>query len=197
MISFGYAVRESLCLILTFTRILLLLLHFLESQGTNSLVGSEPKNDFSPPECARSLANARMAVIPGQTGARDLIRSWCSAYVHSDPERLAALEMNDVETVDRFGDWHHFTAPKDRRRFWKEGFDMIKSKEFDATCAIEHVRAIRSDIVIVQARVSYDQGISLKGGDRILPFSEIHSFVVMKVDDLWLISVQAIVQQTP
>lgn len=196
MISFWCAVRESIHLIFTLIRIVLLL-HFLESQGTSSLVGSEPKNSSSPPEYSRTLTNTRMAVIQAQTGARGLIKSWCSAYAHSDPERLAAFEMNDVETVDRFGDWHHLTGLQDRQRFWRRGFDMIRSRDFHPKCTIEHARVIRSDVAIVQARVSYDRGISLKGGDRFLPFSEIHTFVVMKADDIWLISEHDIVQERP
>jgi hypothetical protein len=103
--------------------------------------------------------------------------------------------MSEVEIVDRFGDWHQLTGLKDRQRFWGEGFDMIRMKDFYPECAIEHARLIRLDIAIVQARVSYDRGIRLKGGGRIPPFSEIHTFVVMKIDDSWLISAQDVVQQ--
>jgi hypothetical protein len=98
--------------------------------------------------------------------------------------------------VDRFGDWHHLTGLKDRERFWREGFDVIRTKDFHPECTIEHIRLIRLDFAIVQAKVSYDQGISLKGGDRIPPFSEIHTFVVMKINDIWLISAENIVQKT-
>lgn len=189
MISFWCAVGESIHLIFALIRIVLLL-YFLESQGTSSLVGSEPKNNSSPPEYSRTLTDTRVVVIQAQTGARDLIKSWCSAYAHSDPERLAAFEMNDVETVDRFGDWHHLTGLQDRQRFWQSGFDMIRSRDFRPQCIIEHVRLIRPDVAIVQARISYDQGIGLNGSDRIPPFSEIHTFVLMKSDDTWLISAQ-------
>lgn len=73
---------------------------------------------------------------------------------------------------------------------------MIRTKDFHPECTIEHIRLSRSDIAIVQARVSYNQGIGLKGGDRIPPFSEIHTFVAMKTDDIWLISAQDIIQRT-
>lgn len=98
-----------------------------------------------------------------------------------------------MEIVDRFGDWHHLTGLKDRERFWREGFDMIRTKDFRPQCIIEHVRLIRLDVAIVQARISYDQGIGLNDRDRIPPFSEIHTFVLMKSDDTWLISAQDIV----
>jgi hypothetical protein len=121
--------------------------------------------------------------LPVKKKARDLVESWCAAYGQSDPERLAVLEMMEVEIVDRFGDWHHLTGLKDRERFWREGFDVIRTKDFRPECTIEHVRLIRPDVAILQARISYDQGIGLKGGDRIPPFSEIHTFVLMKSGD--------------
>ena len=146
-------------------------------------------------ESQEKRGHTSLGTAPEEQGARDLIMSWCSAYGQSDSERLARLEMSEVEIVDRFGDWHHLTGLKDSERFWREGFDMIRSKDFHPECTIAHVRLIRLDIAIVQASVYYDHGISLKGGDRIPPFSEIHTFVVMKIDEIWLISVQDIVQQ--
>lgn len=183
-------------MIFTFIRILFLLVRFLvTSQGT-SLVGSDPNDHSSPPEHPNTLSHRRVGAIPGKTAAHDLASSWCSAYRSFDPERLATLETREVEIVDRFGDWRHLTGLRERERFWREGFDMIRTRDFHPECTIEHVRLIRSDVAIVQARVSYNQGISLKGGDRIPPFSEIHTFVFTKSDDTWLISAQDIVQQT-
>lgn len=155
-------------------------------------------NESSDPSLAmqsRVQRESSFASTSEEKGARDLVKSWCSAYGQSDPERLAALETTEVEIVDRFGDWHHLTGLKDRERFWREGFDMIRKKNFHPGCIIEHVRLIRFDVVIVQVKVFYDQGIRLMGSDRIPPFSEIHTFVLMKGDRAWLISVQDIVQR--
>ena len=166
------------------------------SQGTNRLPEANKSNDPSAGKQEKTWSDTSFATTPEEQGARDLVKSWCAAYGQSDPERLAAMEMAEVEIVDRFGDWHHSTALIDRERFWREGFDVILRKDFHPECTIEHVRFIRSDVAIVQARVSYDQGISLKGGDRIPPFSEIHTFVLMKISDIWLISAHDIVQKT-
>lgn len=121
--------------------------------------------------------------------------SWCSSYLQSDPERLAALETEEVEIVDRFGDWHHLIGMEAREHFWEDGFDIIRRKDFRPECIIEHVRLARPDVAIVQVTVSYSQGIALKGDDRIPPFSEIHTFVLVKAEGSWLISGQTIVQQ--
>lgn len=155
-----------------------------KSHGTSVATQGRPSSESS----LGSTSNSR--------GARDLVESWCSAYAQSDPVRLAGLEMMEVEIVDRFGDWHHLNGLRGRERFWREGFDMIPTEEFHPTCAIEHVRAIRSDLAIAQAKVSYDQGITLKGNERIPPFSEIHTFVLMKNGHAWLISAQDIIRQT-
>jgi hypothetical protein len=102
--------------ILTFIRILFLLVRFLEvSQGT-SLVGPGPNDHSSPLEHPNTLSHRRAGAIAGKTAAHDLASSWCSAYGSSDPERLAALETREVEIVDRFGDWRYLTGLRERER---------------------------------------------------------------------------------
>jgi hypothetical protein len=178
-------------------RILFLAIHvWAVSQGTSRLPDANKGNDLSLGKAGKTQLHASLTTAPEEKGARDLVTSWCAAYGQADPERLTALEMSEIEIVDRFGDWRHLTGLKDRERFWREGFDMIRSRDFHPKCSVEHARVIRSDIAIVQARVSYNQGISLKGGDRIPPFSEIHTFVVIRANETWLISVQDIVQKT-
>lgn len=183
--------------ILTLMRILFLAVQvWAASQGTNRLPDANKSNDPSAGKQEKTRSRSSLATTSEEEGARDLVKSWCAAYVKSDPKRLAAMEIAEVEIVDRFGDWHHSTGLMDRERFWREGFDVIRRKDFHPECTIEHVRLIRSDVAIVQARVSYDQGISLKGGDHIPPFSEIHTFMLMKISDIWLISAHDIVQKT-
>ena len=68
-------------------------------------------------------------------------------------------------------------------------------KDFSAECTVQHVRLTGLNAAIVQVVVSYDEGIALKGGDRIAPFSEIHTLFLAKAEDRWLISAQDVVQQ--
>jgi ketosteroid isomerase-like protein len=164
------------------------------SQGTSRLPDANKSNQMPLGKPGKTRSHTSLATAPEEKDARDLIKSWCSAYGQSDSERLAALEMNEVEIVDRFGDWHHLTGLRDRKDFWREGFDMVLTSGFRPECTIEHVRLIRMDVAIVQARITYDQGIRLKGGDSIPSFSEIHTFVLMESDEAWLISAQDIVQ---
>lgn len=42
---------------------------------------------------------------------------------------------------------------------------------------------------------SYAEGIALKGGERILPFSEIHTLILVRAKGGWLFSAQDIVRR--
>ena len=182
-------------LIFTLIRILFLLIHFLvENQGTSNLVASDRNSNSSPPEHVETLSPARVATKPGEAAAHDLASCWCSAYRSSDPGRLAALETREMEIVDRLGEWHALIGLKAREHFWEDGFDMTSRKDFRPDCTVQHVRLIGLNAAIVQVKVSYYGGIALKDGDRIPPFSEIHTLVLVKVEGTWLISAQDIVQ---
>jgi len=100
-----------------------------------------------------------------------------------------------MEIVDRFGDWHDLLGLQAREQFWKEGFEMTSRKDFRPECSVLHVRLIGLTAAIAQVKVSYKGGIRLKDGDRIPPFSEIHTLLFVKIEGTWLISGQEIVQQ--
>ena len=176
--------------VFTFIRILFLVVDFLAANGgTRSPVESGANTRSLPPEQSIALLHTKVADV------FDLASSWCSAYRSSDPERLAALETREIEIVDRFGEWRHLIGLKARVHFWEDGFDVVSRRDFRPVCAVEHVRLIGLNAAVVQVKVSYDEGIALKNGDRIPRFSEIHSLVLVKVQGTWLITTQNIVQQ--
>ena len=184
-------------MIFTFMRILFLLVHCLSAyQGTSRVVASDPSMPSSPPEYPSALSPTGAATIPGETAVHDLASSWCSAYRSSDPERLAALETREMEIVDRFGDWHHPIGLEAREQFWKDGIDMTSRKDFRPKCTVQHVRLIGLNAAVVQVMVLFHEGIALKGGDRISPFSEIHTLFLAKAQGRWLISARDVVQQS-
>lgn len=183
-------------LIFIFLRILSLLTRlFIANQGTGSLVGSDQISRSLPPQHLDSLSHTKVAANQGEAGAHDLAGSWCSAYRRSHPERLAALETPEIEIVDRFGNWHHLIGLKARAQFWKDGFDMTTRKDSHPECFIQHVRLTGLKAAIAQVTVSYDEGIALADGNRIPPFSEIHTLVLANVAGRWLITAEDIVQQ--
>ena len=184
-------------MIFTFIRILFLLVHCLSAyQGTSRVVGSDPNRPSSPAEYPHALSHTGAVTIPGETAVHDLASSWCSAYRSSDPERLAALETREMEIVDRFGDWHHPIGLEAREQFWKDGIDMTSRKDFRPKCTVQHVRLIGLNAAVVQVMVLFHEGIALKGGDRISPFSEIHTLFLAKAQGRWLISARDVVQQS-
>jgi hypothetical protein len=195
-ISVGCPIEESMSILFTLMRILFLLVHFLSARpGTSSLVDSDPSDYSSPPEHANALSHTAEAPIRGETPARDLASSWCSAYTSSDPKRLAALETREVQIVDRFGDLHRLIGLKAREHFWEDGFEVTSRKDFRPKCTVRHVRLIGLNAAIAQVVVSYDEGIALKDDDQIPPFSEVHTLVLVNVENTWLISAQDIVHQ--
>lgn len=130
-----------------------------------------------------------------EKGVDELVSRWCSAYRRSDPERLAALETGEVEIVDRFGAWHDLVGRKARNGFWTDGFEMLRREDFHPECTVQHVHLTRWNLAIAQVTVSYHDGIALKGGERVPPFSEIHTFVLVRTKGGWLFSAQDIVPQ--
>ena len=139
--------------------------------------------------------DTKVAANAPEKAVHDLASFWCSAYRNSDPARLAALETREIEIVDRFGEWHHLIRLRARVHFWEDGFDVVDRRDFRPACAVDHVRLIGLNGAVVQVKVSYDEGIALKNGDRIPRFSEIHSLVLVKVQGTWLITTQNIAQQ--
>jgi hypothetical protein len=123
-----------------------------------------------------------------ERGVRQLIQRWCSAYSQLNPPKIAELQASEVEIVDRFGDLHRLSTSKDQELFWAEGFDIVQAGEFHPQCETVDVVFISPYAAMVHANVSYPHGIRLKGGERIPPYSEIHTFVIGGNEGSWLIS---------
>ena len=79
--------------------------------------------------------------------------------------------------------------------FWAEGFDIIEAGEFHLQCHTVDVVFMSADAAMVHANVSYPRGIKLKGGERIPPYSELHTFVIVGNEGAWLISGHTVTKQ--
>ena len=130
-----------------------------------------------------------------QRRALQLIKRWCAGYAQLNPTRIAELQASEVEIVDRFGGLHRLSARKDQERFWAEGFDIIQAGEFHPQCDAVDVVFINPNAAVVHTKVSYPHGIRLKGGERIPPYSEIHTFVIAGNEGPWLISGHTVTKQ--
>jgi len=114
------------------------------------------------------------------------------AFASSSGEEIAEA-IHDFE-LSRL-QWHDLIGLKAREHFWADGFAMIRQEEFSPQCTVQHFRLTRWNAGIAQVTVFYNEGIALEGGERIPPFSEIHTFLLERVKSGWLISAEDIVQQ--
>jgi hypothetical protein len=173
----------------TVLRILLLIGHLWPiRQG----VGASPNSDKDHERALRlegeRTTQATLSSTIEERGVRQLIQRWCSAYSQLNPPKIAELQASEVEIVDRFGDLHRLSTSKDQELFWAEGFDIVQAGEFHPQCETVDVVFISPYAAMVHANVSYPHGIRLKGGERIPPYSEIHTFVIGGNEGSWLIS---------
>jgi uncharacterized protein (TIGR02246 family) len=183
-----------ICVVLSLLRFLILLVHFcVGNQVTRIRWG--PEANKQPKLLQERSSEINSPGTAEEKPARELINAWFSAYSALNPKRMAALETAGVEVVDGFGDSHYFLSRNDREQFWADGFEMIETQGFHPRCVLQHIRLLHPDVAIVQATVAYPHGIRLKGGERIPPYSEVHTFVVAKNEETWLIAAHNFTRQ--
>ena len=86
--------------------------------------------------CVLALAVAAFAtrVRPHPTTSeegeiRTLISQWVDAYHNLDATRLAALEVQDVQVVDRFGELHLISGRNQNEKLWEDAFEIISKAQ--------------------------------------------------------------------
>lgn len=170
-------------------RILLLICRlWAVTEGAGAAL-SDPDKDHERalwPESERTT-QAGLSSATEEGRARQLIQEWCSAYAQLNPTRIVELQASEFEIVDRFGDLYRLTARREQERFWAEGFEIIQARDFHPQCETVDVVFISPHAAMVHADVSYPRGIRLKGDERIPPYSEIHTFVIVENKRRWLI----------
>ena len=126
-----------------------------------------------------------------QTGAsaiRLLMSDWVAAYKNLDAKRLAALEVPNVEVIDRFGDLHQPTGRAKNESLWSDTFDVISPSTEPPKATVDHIRFLGPDVALVQMSWQFASGILLTDGSRIPPYSQIDIYVVTKSKDKWLVA---------
>jgi hypothetical protein len=180
---------------LTLVRFLIVLLVYLCAGDQVMRVHWSPEANNQPEFVQGTAAEPDSPRAAQEKPLRELIDAWCSAYSDLNSKQVADLETAGVEVVDGFGDEHYFVSRRDRERFWADGFQMIERQEFHPQCTFQHIRLLHPGVAIVQAMVSHPHGIKLKGGERIPPYSEIHTFVMAKNEETWLIAAHNFTRQ--
>jgi uncharacterized protein (TIGR02246 family) len=136
-----------------------------------------------------ALAGGRLQ-SPGTTEERAVrarISEWVEAYRNLDAKRLAALETPAVEVVDRFGQVR-LPSASENEKLWSDTFEAISRKSTPPTVTVDHIEFLRPDVALVQMSWQFSKGILLVDGDRIPPYSEVDTYVVTKVQGVWLVA---------
>lgn len=121
-------------------------------------------------------------------GIRSLMSDWVAAYENLDAKRLAALEVPNVEVIDRFGDLHQPTGRVENESLWSDTFEVISPSTEPPKTTIDHIRFLQPDVAVVQMSWQFAGGILLTDGSRIPPYSQIDIYVVTKSKDKWLVA---------
>lgn len=145
------------------------------------------------PQQKDSLSNSYETAA--QKPLHDLIEAWCSAYSEMNARKMISLVADEIEIVDGFGESHYLPSRENLESFWAEGFEMVEPRHFHPQCTFGHIQTLDPEAAVIQVKVKYPQGIELKGGEQIAPFAELHTFIVRKDHQRWLISGHIVVRQ--
>ena len=145
---------------------------------------------FAGPRLRSSKATEDRAV-------RALISEWVEAYRNLDAKRLAAHETPAVEVVDRFGQLRLPSARSENEKLWSDAFEAISRKSAPPTVTIDHIEFLRPEIALVQVSWQFSEGILFDDGARIPPFSEVDTYVVTKMQGVWLVAAHNMQEKKP
>jgi len=134
-----------------------------------------------------ALSGASAQSHHNEEQVRDLIARWNTAYRALDSRALAALETDDYQMVDRFGEWYDSRGAAENERLWAWAFANIYRGKPGPDRHIESIRFLQPDVSIVMAKAQWGE-IKLDDGRRIPPHGEIDTFVVVRDGGAWKVS---------
>jgi len=123
---------------------------------------------------------------------RELIGKWDAAYRALDGKAIAALETEDFELVDRFGNWIAQTSREENERMWNWTFKNIYQGKPGPQHTIERIRFINPNSALVVCKAFWAEIITLPDGQKIPPHGQTTTFTVVKNKAGWQIAAQTI-----
>lgn len=117
-----------------------------------------------------------------------LISEWVEAFQTLDAKRLAAHETPSVEVVDRFGQLRLPSATSENEKFWSDTFEAISKTSTRPRATVDRIEFLQPEVALVQVSWQFSEGILLVDGGRIPPFSEVDTYVVTKIQGVWLVA---------
>jgi len=145
---------------------------------------------FAGPKRGPSMAIEERAI-------RSLMTRWVEAFNDLDAKRLAALETADVQAVDRFGALHLASGRSADEELWADSFEAVSRKTAPPVVTIDRIRFLRPDVAVVQASWRFSEGILLVDGERVPPFSQIDTYVVIKSQNGWFVATHNMQEKKP
>jgi uncharacterized protein (TIGR02246 family) len=137
---------------------------------------------------------AATAPANDERAVRDLIERRNTAYHNLDAKTLTALSTPDFRLVDRFGDNIESEGPDYTLRMWSWTFREVYKERHPPEHTITDVRMLSPDVAVVQSKTQWPE-ITLDDGTKIPPHGEVDTFVTVKRNGEWRISVQTIHNQ--
>jgi len=128
---------------------------------------------------------------------RTLMSQWVDAYQHLDAKRIAALELPDVEVVDRFGELHLPSSRDENEQLWSDAFETLSRKTAPPTVTVDRIQFLQPDVALVQVSWQFAEGIMLVDGERIPPFLQTDTYVLVRSHGSWLVAAHNIQEKKP
>jgi hypothetical protein len=113
-----------------------------------------------------------------------------------DAKTLASVLTPDFRLVDRFGDNILSKGPQFNERMWAWTFKEVYNGRQTPPHRILNVRFLTPDVAVVQTACDWPE-IALDNGFKVPPHGEVDTFVVVKQNGDWKISVQTIHNRFP
>jgi uncharacterized protein (TIGR02246 family) len=143
---------------------------------------------------ATQLTAGSSQAVQDEPGVRELMARWNTAYRSLDAKALAALETDDYQMVDRFGEWYDSRGASENERLWNWAFNKVYRGKPGPERKIEDIRFLRPEIAIVAAKGQWGE-ITLEDGTHIPPHGEIDTFVLVKLAGEWKVAQLDIAKQ--
>jgi len=123
--------------------------------------------------------------------------AWVEAYLDFDAKRLAALEMSDVELMDRFGELHLPSGRNENQKVWSDCFETMSRSTPPPKVSIDYISFLRPNVAVVQVSWRFAEGIWLIDKELIPPFSQIDTYIVIESRGVWFVAAHNMQEKKP
>ena len=125
---------------------------------------------------------------PTVQAVRDVVEKWNDGYRAMDPTVMSSTIDDELDIVNRFGQKVLIKSRADYEKMWTWAFTDIYKGKPGPHHNIQSVRFITPDVAIIHATASRTEAVITSDGQKIPPFTQQATFVVVKKKDAWRIT---------